>query len=377
MSNYQQQIESLNNSLSQIHQGVVAFKKDNDELGARLSAVEQTVVAGGNGRDLNAEQSVRSLGSDAMRALDESSAFASLKEWNHGSARAKLSAGINAIVTSGRGVSNAATMPSNPQRGDIVGPIQQPLTLLQVLPSRTTTSDAVEHVRLNVTGDAAQQVLEGDEKAELDFEGDLVRAEIITVAGHTTASKQVLSDNSALQSQIDLVLRNKVTSKLEDHILNGEGGSDIEGLLHLATALVPSLTSTPADRIGEAVTAMRSSGYNPNVIVMNPWDWLKLGITKDADGNYQFGSPLSPANMTLWNSPLVTSSKMPQGQCLVLDTAYITVLDRESASVMVSNSHKDYFTRNLVAILGELRAGLEVLDGQAIYLVDLEPVEGE
>ncbi|MFG3996630.1 hypothetical protein ACGEND_11405 [Pseudomonas aeruginosa] len=39
---------------------------------------------------------------------------------------------------------------------------------------------------------------------------------------------------------------------------------------------------------------------------------------------------------------------------------------------MVSNSHKDYFTRNLVLILGELRAGLEVLDGQAIYLVDLE-----
>jgi HK97 family phage major capsid protein len=68
----------------------------------------------------------------------------------------------------------------------------------------------------------------------------------------------------------------------------------------------------------------------------------------------------------------VTSSKIPQGQVLVLDTAYITVLDREAASVMVSNSHKDYFTRNLVLILGELRAGLEVLDGQAIYLVDLE-----
>lgn len=56
----------------------------------------------------------------------------------------------------------------------------------------------------------------------------------------------------------------------------------------------------------------------------------------------------------------------------MLDTAYITILDREAPDVMVSNSHKDYFTRNLVLILGELRAGLEVLDGQAIYLVDLE-----
>lgn len=367
----QQQMEHLHASLLDVIDGVKDFKDGQSEVKARLHALEQSFLAGNLDRP-PAQGGARDVSGEAIRALGESSAFASLKEWNHGTARTKLSASIRAIVTDGHGDSNSGTMPSNPQRTGIVGPVLPPLTLIQVLPSRRTTSDAVEHVRLNVTGDAAQQVKEGDEKAELDFEGELVRADVITVAGHTTASKQVLADNGALQNQIDLVIRSKVMSKLEDHVLNGQGGDDMEGLLHLATVMVPSLTTTPADRIGETVTAMRANGYNPNVIVMNVWDWLKLGITKDADGNYQFGSPLSPAGMTLWNSPVVTSSKMPQGQVLVLDTAYITVLDRESANVMVSNSHKDYFTRNLVLILGELRAGLEVLDGQAIYLVDLE-----
>ncbi|MNZ70880.1 Phage capsid family protein [compost metagenome] len=347
-------------------------KENTAQLNARLLELEQAAV-GAKSRRVASHGTTHDVSGEVIRSLGESTAFASLKEWNHGTVRAKVGASIRAIVTEGRGDSNSGTMPSNPERSGIVGPALSPLTLIQVLPSRPTASDAVEHVRLNVTGDAAQQVKEGDEKAELDFEGELVRAGIITVAGHTTASKQVLADNSALQSQVDLVIRSKVTSKLEDHILNGQGGDDVEGLLHLATVMVPSITSTPADRIGETVTAMRDRGYNPNVVVMNSWDWLKLGITKDADGNYQFGSPLSPAGMTLWNSPVVTSSKMPQGQVLVLDTAYITILDREAANVMVSNSHKDYFTRNLVLILGELRAGLEVLDGQAIYLVDLEP----
>jgi len=370
-----EEVSALGNDLSETLKAFTesnqAIKQHGAEVNSRLLALEQSFLAGGDGQQRQ-HGTLRDVSGEVVRSLGESTAFAALKEWNHGTARTKLSASIRAIVTEGRGDSNSSTMPSNPERSGIVGPVLPPLSLIQVLPSRPTTSDSVEHVRLNVTGDAAQQVKEGDEKAELDFEGTLVRADVITVAGHTTASKQVLSDNGALQSQIDLVIRSKVMSKLEDHILNGQGGDDIEGLLHLATVMVPSLTTTPADRIGETVTAMRANGYNPNVIVMNVWDWLKLGITKDADGNYQFGSPLSPAGMTLWNSPVVTSSKIPQGQVLVLDTAYITVLDREAANVMVSNSHKDYFTRNLVLILGELRAGLEVLDGQAIYLVDLE-----
>lgn len=45
-----------------------------------------------------------------------------------------------------------------------------PLRLLDVLPSRPTTSDAVEFIQFAGTGDAAEQEHEGDTKAQLAFE---------------------------------------------------------------------------------------------------------------------------------------------------------------------------------------------------------------
>lgn len=56
----------------------------------------------------------------------------------------------------------------------------------------------------------------------------------------------------------------------------------------------------------------------------------------------------------------------------MIDPAFVTVLDRQKADVMISTSHKDYFTRNLCLILSECRAGLEVLDGFAVYQVALD-----
>lgn len=57
---------------------------------------------------------------------------------------------------------------------------------------------------------------------------------------------------------------------------------------------------------------------------------------------------------------------MPARKVLTVDTSLVTVLDREQMSVVLSNTQADYFVRNLVAILGELRAGLKLLNTAAV-----------
>lgn len=64
-------------------------------------------------------------------------------------------------------------------------------------------------------------------------------------------------------------------------------------------------------------------------------------------------------------------ASLPDKTILVLDPAYITVLDRQVVQVLVSESHKDYFTRNLIQILCELRAGLEITNAKAIRVITL------
>src|SRR5690606_27816871 len=172
---------------------------------------------------------------------------------------------------------------------------------------------------------------------------------------------------------IDGMIRNKLLSRLEHQLINGTGAQGkIKGFLALATAFTPVIGATPADRIGESLVTQLDSGYQPNLVIMNPMDWFRLQITKTAtEEEYLFGSPTMPLPPALWNTPIVTTPSIAQGTALTVDTSFTTVLDRQTPSVMLSNSHKDYFTRNLVAILGELRAGLEVLDTGAIYELDL------
>lgn len=247
------------------------------------------------------------------------------------------------------------------------------LRLLDVLPRRLASGDAFEFVHLNATGEASEQEHEGDEKAELDFEGQLLTGNIATVAGWTTASKQVLSDNAALSAAIDTLISHKVLSRLEHRLINGVGGvGKIDGLISLGTVMTPTIATEAADIVGESMVRQADAGYSPNLILMNPLDWFQIQITRSAtDGHYLFGSPTMPVPPALWNAAIVASPSVPRGTGLSIDTRFTTVMDREQMSILVSNSHKDYFTRNLVAILGELRAGLEVLDAGAVYHFNL------
>lgn len=290
-------------------------------------------------------------------------------------ARANVEGTIRAaLVNQGNGDSNDQTFPTwSDRRPGIYGPVIPAPRLLDVLPSRPTSSDSVEYVKLSVTGDAAEQEQEGDTKAELDFEGSLDTANIVTIAGWTAVSKQVLADNNALQAAIDRVIRQKVLSRLENRIINGTGGQGkIDGLLNQATVFVPTIGDNTADVIGEALTTLDTYGYRPNLVVVHPLDFFEnVQIVKDADGNYIFGSPSAPQAPNMWNTTIVRTPAMPRGTGMALDTSTTTVLDREQMSVVLSNSHADFFIRNLIAILGELRAGLEVLDTNAIYKFDL------
>lgn len=347
-----------------------------DEISARLQHVEQ-VVAGAQSRGEGAFVGVEvpSIGAMMVQDAGENSGFQALKEWNSGSFRMKREGGIRAILTNlGAGGSDSSSMPVQSDRWPMRGPLLRPLRLVDVLPSRPVTSLSIEYVQLNTTGGADYQEQEGEEKAEVDFSGTMKTASVATIAAHTTASKQVLSDNSSLTQTIDNVMRHKVLDKLERELVSGPGGQGkIEGLMLQSASIVPTIATEPVDAIGEVITRLSNSGYSPNLVVMNPMDWFRIQLKKTpTEGEYVFGSPISPQAPGLWNTQFVLCNVLAEGTALVMDTSYVTVLDREQPNVLLSNSHKDYFTRNLVLVLGELRAGLEVADVFAVQRVTLD-----
>ena len=62
---------------------------------------------------------------------------------------------------------------------------------------------------------------------------------------------------------------------------------------------------------------------------------------------------------------------MTEGYGVVADWRRAVLLDREQTQILVSDSHSDFFVRNLIAILAELRAAFFVLRPSAFVSADL------
>ena len=353
------------------------IKKYNDEhaeLRSRLDAVEQIAVRG-NG-DASAPAARGELGMKLKSHFENDSAFEHLKSWNQGTTRATLDVSIKSLTNETSATSsNDGVIPSQPERVGLVGPVIAQPRLLNFLRVRPVTADSVEFIQLDTMDDVDYQYGEGTEKAKLDFSGTKKRAHIVTIAGHTTASRQVLQDHATLAQQVNAVLVQKLMNKLCYELINGIGGNGdeqrIEGLMTQATTLSSHAATTFADRIGEAIAAQSSLGFQPGLIVVNPQTWFEEIATAktQTELNYLFGSPASPLPPALWNLPVCIEPSMPTDNAMVIDTNFVTMLDRQQVSILISNSHGENFTKNLITILGELRAGLEVLHSGAVLKV--------
>jgi HK97 family phage major capsid protein len=350
------------------------------ELNARMQSLEQHVAgksAGGSGSGAYPSVGARAAMSLAEDAGFQAAAEAASRGMKVGriESRVNIDSSIRAALVGDTPGAGDTGIKSSPERREVISGLRS-LRLIEALPKRPVSSDAVEVVLVTATGDAAEQEKQGDAKADIDVSGEPRTLHIATVAAWTAASKQVLGDHAALQAQIDTLIRHKVLSRLENRIVNGTGGQGkINGLLNQALAFTPTIGTTPADIIGESMVRQANAGYMPGIVLLNPMDWFRIQITKkQTEDEYIFGSPTMPVPPALWNSAVVASPSVPEGSGMTIDPGFVTVLDREQLSVVVSNSHADFFVRNLVAILAELRAGLEVLDASAVYKFSLNTV---
>jgi HK97 family phage major capsid protein len=189
------------------------------------------------------------------------------------------------------------------------------------------------------------------------------------------ASRQVLADNAQLSSLLASVLSIDVVAKYENLLLNGNGTTDkIEGLVGQASIF--SHTAGPkADRLSEAIADMWTNGFVASAIVLHPNDWSFFERERADAGDGQYiagGGWANPAAPSMWRVPVARAASLAEGNALVLDTRFVTMLDRQQVSTAVSTEDRDNFIKNLVTMLAEMRGGLAVYNTGALRLIDLE-----
>lgn len=260
-----------------------------------------------------------------------------------------------------------------PQRAPgLAGFAGRKLSIFEVLPRLQVTSNAFEFNRLDgYASAAAMQTKEGAAKAQGSLPTGLINAPIVTVAHYLKLSEQVLSDAPALAQQVSSLLTYGVLAKASAEILAGATAGKIQGLATQATAYASVAGATLADAIGGAATALDTSGWNADTVIMHPDDLFAIRSERNAQG-YIASGWVGGAEQTVWGLRAVADPSIAAGSPIVLDSSQVAILDREQTRVEFGRSGTD-MTDNLVTALGECRIGLAVFAPAAVLEVTLTP----
>jgi len=281
-------------------------------------------------------------------------------------------------VITGLSDTSAGAFIQNDNTGIYVPMGRKPLKLRDLISVRSTNSDLVEFVQqtaqvtqaafvAEATSAAAPTVNASTHAVELNAGGGYkpegtmtfvkVTTPVETVAVWIPVTKRALADSAQLRGIIDQELRDAILDKIESNILFGQATPDFVGVAETAGILSQSFSSSILTTARKAITNLAENGLEPNptAFVMSPGDWEAVELALFA------AAPYLPYQQSMWRIPVVESQYVTSGTAYLGNWKQAVMWDRQQVTISVSDSHADFFIRNLVAILAEARAAFGVL----------------
>lgn len=272
------------------------------------------------------------------------------------------------------------------ERTDIVEMLgRRTLTLRDVISVRRTMSDAVEYVRQVSHTNAAAPVAEatsaaapttgassgaaltlnagGGYKPEGSWTFEVKTETVKTIAEWVPVTRRALADIAQLEGLINDELKADLLEAEETQIVSGSGtGENLTGIMNTSGVQTQVFSTDIFSTIRKAITKARTIGrVLPNGIGLNPADVETIDLAKaTGSGEFFSGGPFSMGPRTVWGVPIVESEAFTAGTALVGDFKKAVLWDREQATISISDSHADFFIRNLLAVLGEERVAFGV-----------------
>jgi len=291
--------------------------------------------------------------------------------------KADRAAITTANTTVGAGRSPGTSLVPGDRRPGIIALPDRQLTIRDLVLPGQTSSGNVEYVKETGFTNNAAPVAEGAAKPYSDLTYDLASAPVRTIAHLFKASRQIMDDAPGLRSMIDGRARYGLRFVEENQLLNGSGtGQNIHGLVPQATAFNPAFAAadeTGIDRLRLAVLQVVLAEYPATAFVLNPIDWAKIELTKDAGGNYIIGNPQGSLTPTLWNLPVVSTQAMAAGEFLTGAFSFAAqIFDRMEIEVLLSSENVDDFEKNMFTIRAEERLAFAVYRPESFVTGDVE-----
>ncbi|RYG99893.1 MAG: phage major capsid protein [Alphaproteobacteria bacterium] len=242
------------------------------------------------------------------------------------------------------------------------------------------TAGAVEWVKETGFTNNATEVAETTQanretniKPESDIVIDLATVSMATIAHVIPASRQIIADSGQVEALINTRGVQGVRRRMATQSLAGDGVSPrMLGVLNTPGIQTQAFSGDIITTVRKAVTKVELvDDAVANAICIHPSDWEAFDLAKDNEGQYYYGGPGRVAIPTIWGVPVVKSKYVQPGTAVLADWTWAYLLMREDVRVDVTDSHSDWFARNLIAFRFEARAGLALSRPEAFVKVQL------
>lgn len=295
-----------------------------------------------------------------------------------------------ALVTSG---TPSASMLLPQVLPTIYRPEEKPLVARDVLLNMRTNSDQITVLQEASFTNNAAEVLEATTvsngaKPESALTFQEVTFPVQIIAHWIPITRRTLEDTPFMESYINQRLLTGLMRREDNEFINGDGISpNLTGLLNTSGIQVLDaayFTGAPVTNAGQSnenlnrllrakVKLMTTGGgAMASFVLLNPADIEKILTVSDANRNYLFGGPAGNTNVIpIWGMTTVWTENIAAGTALVGDGTMAAVADRSDAQLYTTDSHSDFFIRNILVILAEERVALPVFRPLAFAKVAL------
>jgi HK97 family phage major capsid protein len=336
------------------------------ELADRLNSIEQKATAQPE------QKGISSWGEQFIKSAN----YGAFAGGNLNKLRVEVK---NTLVGSGTNVA--------PQRNaGIVGGAFLPFAMEALLPSTTTSSNAIEFTKEASFTNSAAEAAEGAQKAESALTWSLVNMPVSTVAHWIKISKQLAADAPALAAYVNTRMRYGVNQKVDTQLVVGDGTAPnisgtydtgnftAHGYSNAAIAAI-STTFKKLVLIRKVIADLYAAGYPADAIVLNPADWATIEIELFTTAAGQTLYSVNDAGQArLFGLPVIQAIGMAADTFQVgrFSEAYM-IYNREGVVVEMSDSDGDNFQKNLITLRAERRLALATEKPAAVRGGDLTP----
>lgn len=258
----------------------------------------------------------------------------------------------------------AGWTPETTRTGRLVEFATRPIQVAEIIPTTTTSQQAVVYMEETIFTNAATEIAEAGTYPEAALVYTEQTSLVRKIAVFLPVTDEQLEDEPQARSTIDNRLPFMVRQRLDLQILVGNGTApNLRGILNVVGIQTQAKGADPTpDAVYKGIVKVEVTGQAmANAVVFHPTNWQDVRLLRTADGLYIWGNPSDAGPERIWGLQVVRAQAETLGTALVGDFQnFVELAVRRGVDVQVSNSHSTFFVEGKQALRADMRAALVV-----------------